>query len=153
MTLLAAALSCTSVTPYQVLTAPGRYRISESRYCLELFVDEGAVLSAKLLPGGKVPTHARDITAIAWLDDHTLLYSQSAVYGVGGLFQYDAHRKRETWLVPSHPPQEADDLNGYFKLIRVSSSAVEYWFTPDINRIDESNLEATAERRTFRREN
>ena len=153
MKTLLLAPACVMVAAFQIVDTPGTYRTAGARMCVKFFYGEAEAGNLQLVPGPSrkpfqegIP-RALDATAFAWLNDWQIIFSSSPIYGEGGLWLFDLRTNKVDEVVPPGRPSELEYL--WTKLISVDANSLTCWVA-DIDRLDLSRLEQTAERKSFR---
>lgn len=81
-----------------------------------------------------------DVTGMAWVDGHTLVYTTSSIYGIPGLYIYGCGSTKGRRIVAPRTVTTAyPDGADFFELKRVSSETpvtVYFYYTPDVEKTD-----------------
>jgi hypothetical protein len=95
-------------------------------------------LSVKNIPGKLIHT-ADDITGLLWIDDNTLVYSSSPIYGKPGIFEVKCDSKSlgsRILVDPKNINSAYPDGADYFELKEVKGQSLQFYYGTDVDSID-----------------
>ncbi|MBW2058022.1 MAG: hypothetical protein JRJ26_11050 [Deltaproteobacteria bacterium] len=82
----------------------------------------------------------RDITGIAWISKHYLIYSVSPIYGQPGIFLLDCRSlETKTIVGPRNISKAYPNGSDYFELQSFSrdlSGTIYFYYAPDVDQVD-----------------
>ena len=90
---------------------------------------------------------ADDITGLSWINTHALVYSSSPVYGRPGVFlvtcDYKSHQPT-TLVSPTNIDTAYPDGADYFELRSVTGRRIDFYYGPDVDKIDFKNFHSAS---------
>jgi hypothetical protein len=90
--------------------------------------------------GSSIKLRVEDVTGMAWLAGHTLVYTTSPIYGIPGLFTYSCDSMKAKRIVAPRTKTKAyPDGEDYFELQGTSTkgpTTVFFYYAPNVNSVD-----------------
>lgn len=133
----------------KVINQPGAY-VSPDGAC-KARVTISSMGGAFILIAGRsaqVRMRAEDITGMAWVGGHTLVYTTSPIYGVPGVFVYKCDASKSKRIVaPQSISKAYPDGDDYFELEGVSMTepiTAFFYYAPQVDKVDFGNFRTPA---------
>lgn len=125
----------------EVINQSGRYT-SPDGSCLAA-LDIASMGGFLILNAGKNRSkklRVDDVTGMAWVAGHTLVYTTSPIYGIPGVFVYSCDSTKAKRIVVPRTKTEANpDGADYFELQSVSTKrppTVYFYYAPSVDSVD-----------------
>lgn len=133
----------------EVINQSGRY-ISPDGSC-HAALDIASMGGFLILSAGKASTiklRVEDVTGMAWVAAHTLVYTTSPIYGIPGVFVYSCDSTKGKRIVAPRTKTEANpDGEDYFELQGTSATkptTVYFYYAPSVESVDFNVLRTPA---------
>lgn len=134
-----------SLTTATVFKKQGSYPSPGNRCVAILKVSPlGGFLQLFIQVGSEEPIHiADDVTGFLWVDEKSLVFSASPIYGKPGIFKAKCDSvspKLKTIIGPENINSGYPDGADYFELKEIKGRNLQFFYTDDVDSIDFNNF-------------
>ena len=134
-----AVIACSMATT--VLKEQGSYP-SPGKMCAAVLKvsPQGGFLQLSIQTSmGKLIHMADDVTGFLWVDEKSLVFSSSPIYGKPGVFEVTCNHERSTLrrlVEPKNINSAYPDGSDYFELKEIQGRSLQFFYGDDIDSID-----------------